>query len=89
MTNINCSIHTDNLIIASHNFIDKIISRGGSPWWDDKEFYDGAPDGIWSQEKREEFSHQIKILLYSYNNRTNLELEVVRKRLDMIRDRYD
>ena len=88
MTTVNSSIHTDNLITVSKTFIDKNISRGGSPWWDDKEFDDGAPDGLWSQEKREEFSRGLKWLFHSVYNKTNLEVEVLTKRGWMTQNKF-
>jgi hypothetical protein len=84
MTSEKSLIDRENLITVSINFIDKIISRGGSPWWDDTEFYDGAPDGLWSKEKREEFSRGLKSLLYSVDNMTNLEFEILIKRANMV-----
>jgi hypothetical protein len=86
MTTLNSSIHTENVITVSKTFIDKNISRGGSPWWDDIEFYDGAPDGLWSEEKREEFSRGLKSLFYSVDNMTNLEFEILIKRANMAKD---
>ena len=88
MTTLNSSIHTENIITVSETFIDKNISRGGSPWWDDIEFYDGAPDGLWSEEKREEFSKGLKSLFSSVYNKTYLEVEVLTKRIDMIMEKF-
>jgi hypothetical protein len=88
MTSEKSLIDRENLITVSINFIDKIISRGGSPWWDDKEFYDGAPDGLWSEEKRYEFSWGLKSLCSSVYNKTYLEVEVLTKRIDMIMGKF-
>ena len=77
-----------NFKILLSIFIDKNFSRGGSPWWDDIEFYDGAPDGLWSEEKREEFSKGLKSLFSSVYNKTYLEVEVLTKRIDMIMEKF-
>ena len=74
--------------VFDETIIDKNISRGGSPWWDDIEFYDGAPDGLWSEEKREEFSKGLKSLFSSVYNKTYLEVEVLTKRIDMIMEKF-
>tara|TARA_Y100000389_G_C17262960_1_gene413945 strand:- start:59 stop:337 length:279 start_codon:yes stop_codon:yes gene_type:complete len=71
-------------ITVPRAFTDKNISRGGSPSWDDKEFYDGAPDGLLTEEKNQEISRGIKRLLHSVYNVTDLEIEIRMKRYYMM-----